>query len=347
MKLYLPCILALICSTSLPANSGTPMQVITTDTHRFEEVADNVYFVTGTGKIRTDSNSMVVVGQEEVLVVDSHVTADAAHQMLKSIKAITDLPVHYLINTHYHFDHAHGNQAFPDNVEIIGHPYTRDKLLGDVLKGATYQVIGSPKVETQHLHTMEAEQLRSDRAGQGAQNTAIQRRKRHIKALKAVTPTPPNITFENKLTLYRGGREIELLFLGRGHTAGDVVVFLPREKIMFTGDLLMSHASYLGDSYPLDWIKTLEKLKSLDVDLYLPGHGEIFRDTSLIDTNQQFLRDFWHRVKELSEQGLTRDQLFNQFSLPDYEAFDSYGPSEPEVRKLEVQRVYDLITGAH
>src|SRR5262249_13366956 len=87
----------------------------------------------------------------------------------------------------------------------------------------------------------------------------------------------PNTSFARSMTIVRGGREMRLLYLGRGHTDTDVVVYLPKERLVCTGDLMESVVSYMGDSYPEEWIATLEKLKTLDFDTVLPGHGVVFK----------------------------------------------------------------------
>ena len=127
----------LICLISaslilLPGLVGAQDRVVESDSHRFTEIAEDVWHVVGTGTVYTMSNAMVLVGAFDVLVVDSHVTPDAAEALLASLPVITDKPVRYLVNSHYHFDHAHGNQAFPESVEIIGHRFTRAKLSGEI-----------------------------------------------------------------------------------------------------------------------------------------------------------------------------------------------------------------------
>ena len=125
---------------------GAATGALKSGTHVFEEIASGVYFATGTGKVNVGSNAMVVVNEDDVLLVDSHITADAARELIASVAAITDKPIRYLVNSHFHFDHAHGNQEFPEGVEIIGHEYTRERLLGDVLNEPTYSVIGQPGI---------------------------------------------------------------------------------------------------------------------------------------------------------------------------------------------------------
>jgi len=120
------------------AEEALPEGTILTDTHSFEEVAPGVYFILGRDDvIFVQSNAMLVVTDEDALVVDSHVTPAAARALLASIAEVTDKPVTHLVNTHYHFDHAHGNQSFPEDVAIVGHEFTRAMLMTDVMDQPT------------------------------------------------------------------------------------------------------------------------------------------------------------------------------------------------------------------
>ena len=109
-----------------------------TKSHRFKELAPGVYFAAEAGPVFLLSNSLVIVNDADVTVVDSHVTPAAARALIESVKTLTPKPITTVINTHYHFDHAHGNQAFPPSVAIIGHEFTREKLAGDPLHERTY-----------------------------------------------------------------------------------------------------------------------------------------------------------------------------------------------------------------
>ena len=313
------------------------------ETHKFEEVAPGVYHATGTGAVSVGSNAMVVVNEEDVLLVDSHITPDAARELVKSVTAVTDKPVRYVVNTHYHFDHAHGNQIFPESVEIIGHEYTRERLLGDVLSEPSYRVIASEARQTRVLATMEEELETVEAADREAMESQLATIRRHLKALGEVTPTPPNTTLLRKLSLFRGSREIQMHHLGRGHTGGDVVVFLPAEKVLFTGDLLLASAPYLGDSFPEEFIQTLEKLKELDFDVIIPGHGPLVRDRSKIDFAQEYLRKYWDQVKKLHGQGRSEEDAIAAVDLAEYGEYTLF--RRPEVRALEVRRMYHLLDG--
>jgi glyoxylase-like metal-dependent hydrolase (beta-lactamase superfamily II) len=316
-----------------------------TDTHALEELAPGVFFASGTGKLNVASNALVVVNAEDVLVVDSHITPDAARALLDSVARLTDKPLRYLVNSHFHFDHVHGNQAFPEGIEIIGHEVTRERLLGDVLREPTYLTIGGERAVARQITALEARA----RAASGAERTALEAQlamqRRHLGALAEVRPTPPNLTLTEKLTLHRGGREIRILHLGRGHTGGDLVVHLPAERIAFTGDLFYGGAPYLGDGYPQELVDTLELLKSLDAEVLVGGHGPPIRDRAVIDRAQAYLRSYWSQVSRFHEQGLSVEEATDRLDLSGYERWAAFQLGNPEVLGLEVARMYYLLSG--
>ena len=330
---------------TMPGTGGETTASEQSETHVFEQLAPGIYFATGTGAVNLGSNAMVVVNQDDVLVVDSHITPDAARELIRSVQAVTDKPLRFLVNSHFHFDHAHGNQVFPEGIEIIGHEYTRQRLLGDVLQEPTYSVIGGEEYQASAIASLEEQLEGADEEGRASLEAQISTLKRHLKGLGEVEPTPPNTTLVRKLTLHRGQREIQIHHLGRGHTGGDVVVFLPSERIVFTGDLFFDGAPYLGDSYPEDFVETLEKLKQFDFDVAVPGHGPLVRDRSKIDFNQEYLRRYWGQIKTSHEQGLSVEQAVEKLDLSGYEQFAAFQFGRPEVRELEVRRMYHLLGG--
>jgi glyoxylase-like metal-dependent hydrolase (beta-lactamase superfamily II) len=129
----------------------------------------------------------------------------------------------------------------------------------------------------------------------------------YLEQVKETVVTPPNLTFDKTMTLIRGGREIRILYLGRGHTDTDVVVYLPKERIVCTGDLMESVPSYMGDSFPEEWIATLERLKAIDFDTTMPGHGVVFTGKAKIEAFQKYLRDAITQVTALKKQGLSAE----------------------------------------
>ena len=144
------------------------------------------------------------------------------------------------------------------------------------------------------------------------------------------------------MTLHRGAREIQIRFLGRAHTAGDVVVYLPREKIVITGDMLTTALSNMSDAFVNEWATTLDELKKLDFDTVLPGHGDAFTDKAKIDYFQAYLRDVWTEVSRLKQQGVSAEEASKRADLTKHkEHFPNIqGPGVP---LIGVTRIYDLI----
>lgn len=338
----------LVTVVGLVNAQNTPPTVIETASHRFTQMADGVYQVTGTGTINVMSNALLVIGENDVLVVDSHVTPNAANALLDSIKAVTDKPLRYLVNSHYHFDHAHGNQVLPADVEIIGHEYTRAKLsgaLGNVLEESTH--ISFTEGVPGQIEDLKKEIAASSDAERRAD---LQERlgvaQAHLTSLREVIPTPPNITMDTRMTVFQtvmqGSREIRLLHLGRGHTAGDVVVYLPAERMVFTGDLMLPSLSYMGDSFPLEWVDTLEALKNLDFDFILPGHGAPIQGKETIGHFQSYLADLWQKTGAMKTSGLTAEQTAEQIDMTDH-ALDYRQIRGPGADVRAIRRIYALL----
>ena len=194
---------------------------------RFNKVRDGVYHAVGTGALAVVGNSTFIVNDDDVVVVDDHVSPAAAWVLLDEIRAVTNKPVTTVINTHFHFDHAHGNQIFDSRVNIIGHEFTRQMLLSNSTAMPLYRnyVTGiQPQIDDLKKRVA----AETDAAKQAALKTQIAVAENNKAAQAELKPTPPNVTLTDRMTLYRGGREIQIRFLGRGHTGGDVVVFLPR-----------------------------------------------------------------------------------------------------------------------
>jgi len=296
--------------TERPAGTRFTGQAFT-----FNEMAPGVYHAVGTGALSVGCNASIVVNADDVLVVDTHMTPGGAWALREELKALTPKPVRYVINTHWHWDHAHGNQIYGPDVAIIGHEYTRAKLAaGDSTRGRSWDMfIGGLPTRIADLEDRAAKT--TDAAERGTLTQQLAGLETQREGTKAIAVKPPTVTLSDHLTLFRGGREIRLLHLGRAHTGGDVVVFLPKERVVITGDLLVEGTSYLGDGFLAEWPQTLERLRALDYDITLPGHGTAFKGKAKIDYFQAYLRDFWTQAQALHKAGVSAEDAARRMDM--------------------------------
>jgi len=320
-----------------PAGTGH-----TGNAFRFNKVADGVYHVIGTGALTVVGNSSVIVNDDDVVIVDDHVSPAAAWVLVDEIKSLTDKPIRTVINTHFHYDHAHGNQIFNKTVEIIGHEFTREMLTGGKSAGMPLYknyVDGIPGNLANLRQRLAAE---ADPAAKTRLQNQLSIAENNAAAQAELRPTPPTVTLKTSMTLFRGSREIQIRHLGRAHTAGDVVVFLPREKLVMTGDMLTSTLSNMSDAYVNEWADTLEELKKLDFTTVLPGHGEAFTDRAKIDYFQAYLRDVWTEVSKLKQEGVSAEEASRRADLTRHrEHFSTI--TTPGVPLIGVTRIYELL----
>ena len=319
------------------AQTGDP---IVSGAHRFTKVAEGIFYATSSGTMNVGANSPIILTDAEALVIDSEITPAAARALVSDLKAITDKPIRSVVDSHYHYDHAHGNQVFMSSAQVIGHDNTYKRLLTNVMEQYTYlsSVQGIP-ARVDGLRKRIADE--KDPAQKATLERQVASSLAYLEAVKEIRVTPPNLTFKNDMTLYRGGREIRLLYLGRGHTDTDIVVYLPKERVVCTGDLMESQISYMGDSYPEEWIATLDRLKAIDFDTVMPGHGVVFKGKTKIEVFQKYLRDVITQSNAFRKQGLSAEDAAAKINLT------AYSGEFPSIRGVGidaagVRRIYQL-----
>ena len=327
----------LALSVSLVADE----HVITTSSHRLTEVANGVYLAQTTAPL-FNSKALVIVNEEDVVVVDSHLTPAKARDLVASIKSVTTKPITTLINSHFHWDHAHGNQVFDDGVQIIGHEYTRMKLAGTPLEETQYVIAtAGNKATLARIREMLTNASEEDRP-------EIQKwfdlYSQQAEDWKEIAPIPPDTTLNDRMTLFRGSREIQIHFFGRAHTGGDITVYLPAEKLAFTGDMMLQGPSFLGDGYVDEWVETLENLKGLAFETIVPGHGNPFTDRDLIGHVQAYYADLWEKVAAMREQGIPVADAARDVDMTNHAS--TLGIRRKGVDPQAVGRIYARLDGA-
>lgn len=336
MTLALVLFVAATCGAVVRSQAQMPQTA-----YRFQQIVPGVYSAIGTGTMNVGSNSAVVVNADDVLIVDSHISPESGRAMLAELKTITDKPVRFLINTHFHYDHTNGNQVFPPSVDIIGHEYTRRRLTGDILQRGMFAdlLTGLPK----QLEDLKARAAADpDPAAKAWLERQLRVQTAFAASVKDVKATAPNVTLDDHMTLFRGGREIRLLYVGHGHTGGDIVVYLPKERVLCSGDLLVNGVANLVDGYVNEWPDALEKLKDLDYEDVIPGHGEPFKGKERIGYFQAYLKDFWQQAVKLHDANVPASDAAKRIDMTAHQA---HYPTitGPGVNVAGVNRVYQVI----
>jgi len=296
------------------------------------QVAPGVYAAIGRQGVA--SNGAFIVNKDDVVVVDTHFRPSWARDLITEIKKVTDKPVRYVVNTHWHNDHTQGNQsylnAFGSSVEYISQHTAREDLIQK----------GIPSVATSLNEAVPAliarleKSLADGKDQQGntfteqarTQLTArIADQKAYLAELKQIQITLPTVTFENSLILHKhapdgAARSIQILYFGKGHTRGDVVIFLPREKVLISGDLLTGGVPFARDSYPSPWAGTLEQVQKLDFAQVVPGHGGVQQGQQRLELTIAMMKELVGLVREGIAKGQTAEQIAAGLDSAKYEA---------------------------
>jgi glyoxylase-like metal-dependent hydrolase (beta-lactamase superfamily II) len=277
----------------------------------FDKLSDHAYAYTAEG----DPNTGIVVGDNAVMVIDTQATPVMAQDVIRRIREVTDKPIRYVVLSHYHAVRVLGATAYKAD-HIIA---SRD----------TYDLI----VER----------------GEQDMKSEIERFPRLFRAVESVPGlTWPNLVFKKRLTLWLGKLQVEIMQLGRGHTKGDTVVWLPQEKILFSGDLVEYEATpYTGDAYLADWPDTLDNIAALKPAKLVPGRGAALMTPEAVkaglDGTDRFVSEMFAAVKRGVDEGKDLNSVYK----------DTYAALKPKFGHwvifdhclpFDVTRAYDEAT---
>lgn len=239
----------------------------------FTELADGVFALTAEG----DPNSGVIIGDDSVMVIDARATPVMAKELVARIRAVTDKPIRHVLLTHYHAVRVLGASGFEERVNVIASDVARDMIVE-----------------------------------RGAQDMAseIERFPRLFRARETIPGlTWPTVTFKGEMTLWMGSREVRIIHAGRGHTRGDTIAWLPKEKVLFAGDLVEYGATpYCGDAHFRDWPATLDRLEALRPEKLVPGRGDALTTPEEIKAGIGETRAFLKDVFAIAETGVKAGQ---------------------------------------
>jgi len=319
------------------------------DLFDIKPVADGVYAAIAKPAYKLNCNAAIILLDDGVLVVDTHSKPSAARALIEQIKKLTNKPVRYVVNTHFHWDHYQGNQAYPSSwpagVEIIASEATR----------ANIEQRGIPRVKHE-IATMprEIEQLKSDweKASDPKQKDELHsnlvQAEAYLAELRSMQVTLPTVTFDRSLILYRPSRTVEILWLGNAHTNGDVFVYLPLEKVLVTGDALHGWTPYMGDSYPYDWIRTLDAAEKLDFNQVIGGHGDVMRGKEKFELWKQYFHDLMDETARAYARGASLDDAEKEVSkILAAKYADKFDPDFLQSVIGNVAKAYQVIAFMH
>ncbi len=278
----------------------------------FTKLSEHAYAYTAEG----DPNSGIVIGDDAVMVIDTQATPAMAQDVIRRIREVTDKPIKYVVLSHYHAVRVLGAAAYQPE-HIIASQDTRDLIV---------------------------ERGEQDKASE------IGRFPRLFRNVESVPPgmTWPTITFTGKMTLWLGKLEVQLIQLGRGHTKGDTVVWLPQDKVLFSGDLVEFDATpYAGDAYFQDWPKTLDNIAALKPQALVPGRGAALQGAADVarglEGTRAFVSELYASVKAGAAAGKDLRSVYK-------ETFDKLQPKYGQwvifnhCMPFDVTRAYDEAT---
>jgi glyoxylase-like metal-dependent hydrolase (beta-lactamase superfamily II) len=278
----------------------------------FTEVGEGLYAFTAQG----DPNSGVIIGDDSVMVVEAQATPRLANKVLDCIRSVTDKPVTHVVLTHYH----------------------------------AVRVLGASAFEAQQVIMSETARNMVVERGQEDWDSEFQRFPRLFEGHESIPGlTWPTTTFNGRMSVWLGRRRVDILQLGRAHTAGDAVIHVPDQNVMFTGDIVEAHsACYCGDGHFGDWSGTIEAIRAFDLDAIAPGRGDavVGRDAvnGALDRTRDFVESTYRPVVRIAARGGSLKEAWNAVRAECDPRFKDYAIYE-HCLPFNVARAYDEARG--
>jgi len=240
---------------------------------RLERLADGLYVSIASDTGAATCNAGIVDLGDRTLIFDPFLTPKAAEDLRTAAAQLTDRPVAYVVNSHYHNDHIRGNQVFSADTDIISTTLTRELIATKGVDEIRWDTGNSPE----QLHVFE-ERLKTETDANRRKDIAfwVAYYRNIIESLPTLELRLPNRTFDKRLVFYGSRRTAQLITFGGGHTESDSILYLPAEKIAFMGDLLfIGYHPYLADGDPQEWLRSLTQIELLGLETLIPGHGPV------------------------------------------------------------------------
>ncbi len=304
-------------STVSAASAQNPADYPSVLSYRTVKVADGIYaFITPEERTGFQSgNSVVIIGDSGVLVFDTGNIPGSTRRQIADIRRLTRQPVRFVVNSHWHPDHNLGNaeyrRAFP-GVVIIGTSATRDGILERV-PGYFGQIKGFAPTDSLMRIRLSTGKMRDGSAmpdNVRVMWSLVTRDFREfVPEVSTATPSPPDLVFDDSLTIRLGTRQVKLVRPGRGNTAGDTYAIVPDAGVLLTGDLITVPCPFPSTSYFSEWIAALDRLKAVGATRIVPGHGDVMDDYAYVDLTRELLVYTRTKAREAVRAGTPLDTL--------------------------------------
>jgi cyclase len=294
-----------------------------------EKASEGVFFAKARPQAMINCNGAIFVRSKDVVVVDAHSKPSAAASLVAQIKReLSDKPVRYVINTHFHWDHTQGDRAYRETgqkVDFIASSATK-QLLSDL--GAARAKESLDQIPPQ----IEKLRKRAETSSSAAEKEFCAEQIRQIEGyqaeMKDYAPELPTITFENTYPLHDPAFDLHLGFHGHAHTAGDVFVFCPQRRAIATGDASHGWVPNLGDGYPHAWPATIDKVMQADFKYVLGGHGPMQSDRVVMTNQRNYIEELTGKVEEAKRDGLSLEEMQKRFTIAKLRSLQSNGYAE-------------------
>lgn len=272
-------------------------------------VTDDVYAAIAKPTFRTNCNAAIFILSHEVVVVDAESKPSAAREVIAQIRRLTDKPVTHLVITHLHGDHFQGAEAYVNawpGVQIISTQSTRDGIESRGVTRMQRELVTVP---------LAIEKLNADlgKASDDAARAAIQQQLREAQAylteLKQIRVILPNMTFDRHLTIHSDNDTLEVLFVGKGHSDGDVFVYDPERKVIATGDSLTGWVPTTGDASIYDWMQQLKTVEDLDFKYVIGGHGNVLQGKDTLILWKTYFAELLSETGKAAAQGGSLEEV--------------------------------------
>jgi len=289
-------------------------------------VTDGVYAAIAKPTFRTNCNAAIFILSHEVVVVDAESKPSAAQEVIAQIKRLTDKPVTHLVITHLHGDHFQGAGAYVEawpGVQIISTQSTRDGIESRGVTRMQRELVTVP-VAIEKLNADLAKA--SDDAAKAPIHQQLREAQAYLVELKQMKVVLPNVTFDRHLTIHSDNDTLEVLFLGKGHSDGDVFVYDPKRKVIATGDSLTGWVPTMGDASIYDWMQQLKTIEDLDFKYVIGGHGNVVTGKETFDLWRKYFADLLDETSKAAGRGSTLEETKTQV-IPTL--LQSYGTQFP------------------